>query len=1301
MDKLWYKFTNKKWFAIKEYNFDIHNKTKPLIPTNNLDKIKKNSINPSVAVTGALEGSLIEGFGENSKGGLLKIHYHSFEYENNKITFEKTRLFEKRHVFSSCKKIVEGIINNNDYNSILINKLTQDNFKNLNDSKKLENLIKYSDNYPNHRNIGGNDKHWRIQVLRLPNKMVENMYNEFGEKSNEIIDIIIKKDFPYWYIHDLVSLDTNLGVMSSKKQLMTFRRSCWRVVNLKINNNFNEIVETIENNGDIFVLNNLKYKYNNKFIVKNIGIKIKNCNKTSKDIYYFIEKLLNLKKKEVLNKIEELDRIDNIKLIGVNVYKSLLQKLIRFQPINCKLPNSFLINSKIVLVYVMYKLLNSSPQYLPSLHRSVQGPENLSKRLGVIAFEDSNPEIIENIHFLFCIALLSQKIPLWYPSDLLIIKIFKIGLDLQNTDKAIEYKTGMDNFLNFDNYDSMNKYEKSAILLRIIGSFEGDIQMIEYISKERKFISNKDRPNIMLYPQHAFDQHVKPNMVLLLPDNIKYPKSKTIFGGRTSEIFNKCTSINPRRTNKWKNFEKDDFIKIIQNCQNDYYKLITINYSIKQSNNKKKFTFEMSDEWIAGLLGVFLLGKITVIRNKKKLSCVMTASLNPYDIKKIIITPKSSVRGNFENIKYAFDKDIQNSSLKKAIKILKSGSLRLNKISKKCLPISIYNWFVRKNNNYFEISNDKKKWIKYDNFKTWYEHFSINKKSINLNINKVNLFQNYNGISSDEQIIKLINSYNLDTLKRALTYIKHYKTSFKMNIVSRNGGTGDGSDQVSIHDSNVFKLFLNLSFMNPYALRPSISNPFEFTVEKIFMLKYLREIIESHIKKNDNTNNNELWYTTKIYEDKYKRKLFDFQKESINRMLKDKLNGKTRHFMNIKVGLGKTLIVLTYLVKRKLNDIEYIIYTMPKSAFGSVIDEMTSMNFNINIFSNSKIIDNKWKESLENTGSNQVTVHKLDNKVKFVKGTINVIEHDGLRKYKERIIDISSKSIFIIDEVHKCLPKGTKRSSAALEISKLTLETIAFTGTPIINTQGAKLLINWLEQNVDFNVNIENFQVATNSMVSYSVKTDVIVENIIIKAEFDKKELTEYENKKSEEDIFQMISICEKICNKKIIETVINKFKNKTKVFLVAKNKEHQIYFANILKNKISNCKIVCIGFKNKENNEYDLLPFINLTDKSVKNGGKDYDIVITRQSYSTGYNLTRISCMITSVYFSSEPTREQLRGRINRLDQNSSKVTYITVMTGLLQLIYNNYEKVKIVSKCLQTKKINNDDLIKLKNIL
>ena len=39
----------------------------------------------------------------------------------------------------------------------------------------------------------------------------------------------------------------------------------------------------------------------------------------------------------------------------------------------------------------------------------------------------------------------------------------------------------------------------------------------------------------------------------------------------------------------------------------------------------------------------------------------------------------------------------------------------------------------------------------------------------------------------------------------------------------------------------------------------------------------------------------------------------------------------------------------------------------------------------------------------------------------FHKGTIIVIEHDGLRKYKEALMSIIPSSIFVIDEVHKCL----------------------------------------------------------------------------------------------------------------------------------------------------------------------------------------------------------------------------------------------------------------------------------------
>ena len=220
-------------------------------------------------------------------------------------------------------------------------------------------------------------------------------------------------------------------------------------------------------------------------------------------------------------------------------------------------------------------------------------------------------------------------------------------------------------------------------------------------------------------------------------------------------------------------------------------------------------------------------------------------------------------------------------------------------------------------------------------------------------------------------------------------------------------------------------------------------------------------------------------------------------------------------------------------------------------------------------------------------------------------------------------------------------------------------------------------------------------------MIAYSVKTDVEIINQDIRCNLDEEEKELYK-KAIKSHLNQMVDICYQACSRKIIDVSIEKFNNNIKVFLVAKNRLHQIYLANHIIDKIK-AKVVCIGFNKRDvnlNQKCDSLPYINLTDKSVANGTIDYDIVITRQNFSTGYNLTRMTCMITSVYFSSEPTREQLRGRINRLDQNNPKIEYITVIIGILELVHNNYERVKLISRCLQSKEISNKDLIQLKKL-
>jgi hypothetical protein len=174
-----------------------------------------------------------------------------------------------------------------------------------------------------------------------------------------------------------------------------------------------------------------------------------------------------------------------MKMMQTVIYKSLMQKLIRFQPLSCKiLGTNIRIPSKMALVYCMYKVLYGPPQYLPTLHRSIQGPENVAKRLAVIAFEDSNPESVEEkLHNLLGAALLSQAEPTWFPSNELIKSWFQVALKLQEEPCAVYYENkSIQPTFPVKNFNKYNSFGKSACLLRIIRSFEGDMRMVEYLA---------------------------------------------------------------------------------------------------------------------------------------------------------------------------------------------------------------------------------------------------------------------------------------------------------------------------------------------------------------------------------------------------------------------------------------------------------------------------------------------------------------------------------------------------------------------------------------------------------------------------------------------------------------------------------------------------------------------------------------------------------------------------------------------------------------------------------------------------
>ena len=83
-------------------------------------------------------------------------------------------------------------------------------------------------------------------------------------------------------------------------------------------------------------------------------------------------------------------------------------------------------------------------------------------------------------------------------------------------------------------------------------------------------------------------------------------------------------------------------------------------------------------------------------------------------------------------------------------------------------------------------------------------------------------------------------------------------------------------------------------------------------------------------------------------------------------------------------------------------------------------------------------------------------------------------------------------------------------------------------------------------------------------------------------------------------------------------------------------------------------------------------------------NDNSNIDVIITTKKQSAGYTITKSNRLITSVYFTSEATREQLEGRINRIGQIKD-IDIIIYHCGLLSYIYEKYKKVRNMSECLK----------------
>ena len=240
-------------------------------------------------------------------------------------------------------------------------------------------------------------------------------------------------------------------------------------------------------------------------------------------------------------------------------------------------------------------------------------------------------------------------------------------------------------------------------------------------------------------------------------------------------MFERVTGVNPRRHHVGR-FEDLPAVKAVRMAQQQFQRLWTPPSLRPSSDNVVHHAFVLSDEVLAGGIGAWSIGTFKGVP--------MSASLDPFDVRRIVCTPTAKQRGvKVDQIQHVFDHSVQEQARVAAEAILSGGSLRFDKINAANLPISVHGWLVRRGEGGFSLRpSDTATWVPWGELKRWEEAYPAATASP-----VEGLDCPYDGMASMDTIEAHCATVEPRTLQRALTYLNHFNPGFKMAVVGRDG----------------------------------------------------------------------------------------------------------------------------------------------------------------------------------------------------------------------------------------------------------------------------------------------------------------------------------------------------------------------------------------------------------------------------------------------------------------------------------------------------------------------------------
>lgn len=862
-----------------------------------------------------------------------------------------------------------------------------------------------------------------------------------------------------------------------------------------------------------------------------------------------------------------------------------------------------------VLRTAFFCLMIHPGSFVPDIKKFVKGSESALKRFAVSILEDSYLEK-DYIECLLFAALAARK-------------GFKFSLRfLNNCSKWLELSLN-ERYYVYDFEDEFVKGRKSDKLiiktLEELHSLSGDFIMLKSISRnEWKFRTKKNCIRNEMDIFHCLDHHCTTNVIHFY-DNSENKSIKEII----NEMWEESSKFNPRK-------HKFELSGKIQNAKRLYWLLKSSNSEIKESKTNSSIIYQknIDPSWISGIIGP--------IKNESKKNKVISF-FDPENLSNVVtIRPPTRAKDQ---------KELSNKELKYCennIKELKADKFKISE------PAILLNHKMKYENDEFYIyeNREKKRWIDFCNSD---ETIPVKK------INTLNTFdkiverissKNYSNVVSENyilQIKQILNGKSRKEILRIAMYLRVVSTNIELYKISRDGsGVYESVDK---EDISVFQFLVNCCYYIPAVIKICKSNEstsISFDITNIFLWEKIKELVSSYLSEIKLFN----WRIEK----KDDRTLKDYQEESCVKIIDRAKFGKFGNIMWLPVGTGKTLIVAETFYRLSQMEMlcKYVIYTLPPETIKSVKKEFKRFGFKCKMVENSEDIE---------------------------KFRINFVKHDHLRRkdIKKFITENSQKIFFVFDEFHKMMAIETQRSSIALEVSKLSFNFIAMTGT-LIKDKDPKGLIKWMSEIVKYKLDTRNYLTAVALLISRKIDLGIEINRVIKKLKIDNEEYyscvsSKFGGTSDEVNFRRAVALCYEVTQNGIIKQAKKVLKRERYVFIVALNKTMQKYIADKLLE--FDIKSFCISSNNS----------ILLTPDMMN---EPYSAIITTMTFSTGYTLTACKTMITGVFFSSQATRTQLEGRIVRTGQPSKTVDIYIIMCGILEYTFEHYEEARSIEKAL-----------------